>query len=85
MKVISCYRRKTSEQIARGWTYWDDVIGQALPCALSEDVFLYGRPREHRQSYTVPLGMNFDIAYCEAFQIPTTRPARICCALLTTI
>lgn len=97
MKMISCYKQLSAEQQALGGVgqggglYWQDVVGIQLQQAIAgpENTVLcprpHGRDSYDRTDYDVP---NFsydvyDLAYCQLFEVPKNRPAKIVYTILS--
>ena len=90
MRLLSCYKTLQADNLTAGGIgqggggYWERDVGQLLQQELADvlDAECHTQPRPHgkdsfdRHPYE-PLAGNYDIAYCQLFEIPTRRPADI--------
>lgn len=97
MKMISCYKQLSAEQQALGGVgqggglYWTNAIGILLQQAIAgpENTILcprpHGRDSYDRTDYDVPhLSKElFDLAYCQLFEVPKIRPAKILYSIIS--
>lgn len=89
MRIVSYYKslgpdQQTAGGIGQGGgLYWQEAVGRLLQMELARilkaDGLCYARPHGRdsfdRQDYDVADG-DFDIAYCQLFEVPRKRPAR---------
>jgi len=89
MRLLSCYKTLQADNLTAGGIgqggggYWERDVGQLLQEALAEaldhaevnfDPRPHGKDSFDRHPYTPP-HFEYDIAYCQLFEIPTRRPA----------
>lgn len=89
LKMISYFKQlQEDNQIAGGLGqggggYWQEQVGvklqEEIAKVLDAELVLSGRPHGHdsfdRRDYDVAAGQ-FDIAYCQLFEVPRARPAK---------
>jgi hypothetical protein len=89
MKLISCYKQLTPDNLIAGGVgqggggYWQESVGvklqkeiaKVLNAEFIQSPRIHGRDSFDRQDYDVPEG-DFDIAYCQLFEVPKQRPAQ---------